>query len=88
VAQGTLEDALQASFIDLPEVALDAVHQHYRDFLGVLFTQFGQLVNLLFRPPKPQRGCNPFDGVARVCAQVTVCFGDEDYLRFCHALTV
>jgi HAD superfamily hydrolase (TIGR01490 family) len=83
-----LEDALQASFVDLPEVALDAVHQHDRDFLGKPFTQFGQLVNLLFRPPKSQRGCDAFDGVARVCAQVTVCFGDEDYLRFCHALTV
>ena len=83
-----MEDTLKPHFVDFPEVALDAVHQHYRNFLGVTFTQFRQFINLLFRPPKSQCGGNAFDGVARVCAQVTVCFGDEDYLRFCHALTV
>ena len=86
--QDPLEGTLQARFVDLPEVALDTVHQHHRDFLGVAFPEFRQIIHLLFRPPKSQCGRNALDGVARVCAQVTVCLGDEDYLRVCHGLTV
>lgn len=88
MGHGALEDARQPGFVDLPEIALDSVDEYHGNFLGVALTQLRQPVHLLFRPSKSQRGSNPSDGVARLCAQVTVCFGDEDYLRFCHALTV
>ena len=81
---GPLEDPLQPDLIYLPEITLDAVHQHHRYLFGVTFAQLRQVVHQLFRPLKSQRGSNPPDGVARVCAQVTVCFGDQDNLRFSH----
>jgi hypothetical protein len=88
LGHGALEDAGQPVFVDFPEIALDSIDKYHGDFLGVALTQLRQPVRLLFRPPKSQRGSNPSDGVARPCAQVTVCFGDEDYVGFCHALTV
>jgi HAD superfamily hydrolase (TIGR01490 family) len=88
LCHGPLQDTLEPGFVDLPEIALDTVNQHHRDLLGIPVTQLWQLVHPLFRPLKAQRGSDPLDGVARVRAEVTVGFGDEDNLRFCHALTV
>ena len=78
----------QTRLVDLPEVTLDAVHQHHRDLLRVAVAQFVIGVQLPLRPRKSQPGSHPSDGVARRSAQVAVSFGEENDVGVCHASTV
>ncbi len=88
LGHGPLQDPFEPGLINLPEIALDTVHQHHRDLLRITIAEVGPFIHPLFSPFKPQRGCDAAYGVPRGVAQVAVSFGDEDNSRFCHGLTV
>ncbi|VXC63020.1 hypothetical protein ARTHRO9V_90021 [Arthrobacter sp. 9V] len=89
IPPSALQDFLQGPgkplLVDLPEIALDAVHQYHWDLLSEPLLQLGVAVNRLLGPLDAETFCDALDGGTRLRAEVAVSFGEENDVGNSHA---